>query len=362
MYQPNLERIAHKIINDSLAVQPGEHGIAEVRSDAATYALLLAREAHKAGSTITLLLTSDEVVYREIMETPLPYLSLPQLPQLAATRAADYYVSIGLSHAEPQRFYALPPDRMAAYQARRRAHHAVLYDESEARWIGTDFPTRSMMTDAGVSWETLYESYWRAMDIDYGRLRERAAALAERLAQAQQFTLTAPNGTHLRFTRGERRVIRDDGRVREVGNLPAGEVVFAPIEESVEGEVIFDFGHVGGRPLAALRARVEGGHLTPLAAEQGYEPFLEYWQRFQGSEGRLGEVGIGLNPEVRVPVGLDGVDQKANGLLHLALGNNEILGGANSTALRLVLYIRQARLTADESLVLDKGHFPAWMP
>lgn len=357
MYQPNFESIARKIIHDSLAVQPGEQGLIVVRSDAVAYGEWVAAQANRIGSPVTLMLGGDELRYSQLMDTPIEWLSLSVLPFERAIRACDYMLSIGLDPAEPQRFFGLPAERLRALRPRNQTRSTAIYGEGGPRWVGTSYPTRYIAQVYSVPWARLYESFWRAMDVDYLLLRERCEQLGAQLEAAQHFTLRSARGATLHFERGDRSIFRDDGRAPDVGNLPAGEVVFSPIETSVEGDVLLDMAFIEGQRVTNLHLHFEGGHLTPLRADYGFDHFMTVWKRYDGDRDRLGEVGIGLNPAVTMPVGYESLDQKSFGFLHLTLGDNDLTGGSNVTGLRLPLYTSQATLYADGAVALYRGRF-----
>jgi aminopeptidase len=355
VYQPNYERIAQKIVRESLQVKPGDQVILDVRADAVPYGEQIAAEVFKAGGVAALLLHSDELKYHQIMDSPAEQLALPEQPAIAATGRADININVGLFDAEPDRFRDLPGEQMQAYEARRQHRRPALYNRAEARWLGTDYPTRYMAGLVGMPWNRFFEMFWRAMDIDYGEMRERAAEVAEQLAAATDIHIASPRGTDLRLRRGERDLHKDDGIIRTFGNLPAGEVYFAPIEESAEGRLVFDQGYHQFERLSGLEFRVEGGMVTPIRAAQGFELFMQQWELATGDKDRIGEFGIGLNPELHTATGYPLTDDKVEGIVHLTLGRNDYMGGNNSSSFRWGMFLNQATIKLDDRPLLDKG-------
>lgn len=357
MYQPNYERIAQKIVQESLQVQPGEQVLIDVRADAVPYGEQIAVEVFKVGGVASLILHSDELKYREIMDSPTEQLALPERPAIAALERADYNINIGLFDAEPDRFRDMPDEKMQAYAVRRQHRRPALYGREGARWLGTDYPTRYMASLIGMPWTRFFEMYWRAMDIDYVLMREQAEALAERLTQAMHIHITTPRGTDLHLERGTRAIHKDDGVIRTFGNLPAGEVYFAPVEESVEGRLIFDRGFYQFERIRGLELRFEGGRATPIRAEEGFELFMHQWDLATGDKDRIGEMGVGMNPELHTATGYPLTDDKVEGVVHLTLGRNDFTGGINQSSMRWAMLLMQATITLDDTLFLDKGRF-----
>jgi aminopeptidase len=355
MYQPNFERIARKIVRESLQVQPGEQGLLNLRSDTVPYGELIAAEIYRVGGIVNVLLDSDELKYRQIMETPLEQLALPWAPNIAAIHAVDFCITVGLHEAEPERFQELPPERLHAYTVRRRKRSAALYREGGPRWLGTDYPTRYMAQAYGIPWGRMHEMYWRAMDVDYGLLRDQTAAVGEKFDRAEQIRIVTGRGTDLRLRRDDRHVFRDDGLIRDAGNLPAGEVFFAPVEDSAEGRVVFDQVNYQGQRIVGLELRFEDGVATPVKAESGFDIVMQQWNLHSGDKDRIGEVGVGLNQELPNPIGYDLTDQKVLGLVHLTLGAHELAQSQNRSTMRWPMLMLQATIYVNDEPILDRG-------
>lgn len=358
MYQPNYERIAQKLVRDSIRVQPGQQVIIDTRSDAVLYAELIAAEVCRAGGVPTLQLHSDDLKHGQLVLSPLDQLSLPETPQVAAIMASDHFVTLGLFDTEPHRFRDIVPERQQAAAVRGHARRLAMFSEERAgTWLATDYPTRQMAQGYHVAWERLFEMYWRAMDIDYVALHERVTAVAGWFERCQTMHLTTPQGTDLRLRRGERRIFFDDGVVRGTGNLPGGEVFFAPLEESVEGRLVYDIGFHQGERIRELELHFDGGTFTPVGAAEGFDTFLRQWEIASGDKNRLGEMGVGLNPEVHLPIGFHATDDKAFGVLHLSLGRNTLTGGINQSSMRWAMFVLQPTLYLDDTLFLERGRF-----
>lgn len=357
MYQPNWERIAHKVVHDSLRLPPGETVVMNVRSDTLSYAERIADEIYKVGSNTTMILKSDEQIYREIMDTPIEYLHLPWAAQEAAMRSATYRLTIGLEYTEPSRFASLPPERMRAYSVRYNARSKSIYENPEGQWVGTDYPTRYMAQAYSIPWSRLFEMFWRAMDVDYGALQSLAGAVAERLEQGEEVRIESPRGTDLRFPIGPRPITAEDGVVRFATNLPAGEITVLPPEEQVEGRVVFDLAFHQGKRISGLEFVLEGGRATPIRADEGWEVFIEQWEAATGDKDRIAEFGIGTNPEIHSVTGYPMMDQKVYGSVQLSWGRNDMLGGSNKSSLRWPMYLLRATVYIDDRPILKAGQF-----
>lgn len=185
-------------------------------------------------------------------------------------------------------------------------------------------------------------TYQRALvETDYVAL----AALQSRLEEAMRaggVRVTTPAGTDLSLSIGDRPVTRQDGDAsaarallarnlidREV-ELPAGAVRVAPLEESVEGTIVFPSSVWDGVRVRNLRLRFEAGTVTGLSAESGAETVEAVLQE-AGPAGRsFRELAVGLNPLLAVPDTDPWIPYYGYGagVVRLSLGDNSELGGA----------------------------------
>lgn len=183
---------------------------------------------------------------------------------------------------------------------------------------------------------------------DYREVARIAGNLAARLAGVDNLRITSAAGSDLCLRIGGRPIHQDTGILtepRSFGNLPAGEVYVAPLEDSAEGRLVVDLS-VGDLLLSAPvtltfeRGRVvsaEGGaSARELVRRLGDDPWA--WT--------VGEFGIGANPNARVR-GRVTTDEKVLGTLHVALGANREFGGRNPAATHYDCVIGNPVLQAD---------------
>src|SRR5262249_50796689 len=98
-------------------------------------------------------------------------------------------------------------------------------------------------------------------------------------------------GTDLTFSTAGRIYVAADGKL----NMPDGEIFTAPLDDSAEGEITFEF------PGVYVGQRIEGIHLTfskgevvKATASTNEELLQQLLQMDEGAK-RLGEFGVGTN-------------------------------------------------------------------
>jgi hypothetical protein len=183
--------------------------------------------------------------------------------------------------------------------------------------------------------------YQRALlATDYVALAARQREL-EAAMRAGVIRVTTPGGTDLRFRIGDRPVTRQDGDAsaaratrarnlidREV-ELPAGAIRVAPIEESVEGTIVFPPGVWGGEPVEGLRLTFARGQVTAINATAGRAAVERELAGGDGAARRFRELALGLNPLLAVPEQRPWIPYYGYGagVVRLSLGDNSELGG-----------------------------------
>jgi leucyl aminopeptidase (aminopeptidase T) len=232
------------------------------------------------------------------------------------------------------------------------AHHVILKTirESQARYGFGVYIDRGILE--------------HELSADYEQLAALTQALAGWLRGRSSVHITTPLGTDLRLSAAGREWQADTGVIRGqgvLGNLPAGEVYVAPIEDSAEGVLVVDKslpGLVLSEPIRLIFEKgrvvhIEGGegatHLQQLIAEGESKPNGE-WSRI------IGELGIGTNPNARL-LGNLMTDEKVAGTIHVAIGRNNFFGGKNPAPIHEDGVVSQPTVYVDGDLLIDKGRY-----
>ena len=184
-------------------------------------------------------------------------------------------------------------------------------------------------------------TYQRALlDTDYSAL----AAIQRRFESAmrgQETRVTSPLGTDLRFRIGDRPMNFQDGDAsaartdrgvilidREI-ELPAGAIRVAPIEESVEGTIVFPLSQWDGRPVDGLTVRIEHGRVVGVTATRGQAAAEAELAGVPAEARAFREFALGFNSLLAVPERTPWIPYYGYGagVVRLSLGDNSELGG-----------------------------------
>ncbi|MCU0759557.1 MAG: aminopeptidase [Steroidobacteraceae bacterium] len=184
--------------------------------------------------------------------------------------------------------------------------------------------------------------------------------------------VTTPAGTDLRFRIGDRDVIEQNGDasarrmragapflVREV-EIPAGAVRVAPLEDSVEGVVVYPFSAWAGQPVEDARLTLRAGTIVRVEARRGREHLEHELAAAPAEARRFREFGLGFNPLLAPAAtpGWIGYYGYGAGVVRLGLGNNAELGGSvRGRWFRWRDLLTDATVTLDGEPWLQDGRF-----
>jgi aminopeptidase len=163
--------------------------------------------------------------------------------------------------------------------------------------------------------------------------------------------------TDLTFSTAGRTYIVGDGHI----NIPDGEVYTAPVEDSAEGVITFEYpGVYAGRTIDGIRLEFRAGAVVAATANMG-EEFLQQILAIDDGARRIGEFGVGVNFGIDRFVGDILFDEKIGGTIHLALGRSYAeCGGKNQSSLHWDLVKdlrREGAIELDGRRVFENGHF-----
>jgi aminopeptidase len=246
--------------------------------------------------------------------------TLPPLEQELVDRVD---ASIFVLAPEPGRQPATAEDRRAmsahvlAYRARGR--------RGDIPHVRCDVPCEAFAQAAGLELAAYEDVFYDACLRDWDAEGERMRPVLERFDRAKEVRIVG-EGTDLRLSLAGRSGAIDDGHL----NVPGGEVFYSPVEDSAEGEIVFDVPGVG---FEGVRLVFRGGEVVEASASFGQDRVDGSLATDEGAR-RLGEFGIGCNEGITRPVRNVLFDEKMAGTIHLALGDGfPQLGGQNRSGL-----------------------------
>jgi aminopeptidase len=359
-------QLAHRIVTTSAGVRPGEVVVLQGGTHTIPFLEALAIEVQKAGGFANIFLASERVEKSQLVDVPDRFLAQP--PTFFAEWLKHIDVWIGLPDiADPASFYRDIPESRLAIASKAGNMINDMINAVPVRVVSVGYPTRQDAASYHVSFDAFQRMHWDAVNADYTRIAQTAAALKARLQGAKLVRITSPSGTDLRFTVGNRPIFVDEGIVTpekakskvfldRIASLPGGSVFFAPIETSVNGRVVVPRDDCKRKPLLGASYEFKNGKLSTFTAQSGAECVREILNAYAGTKDVFGSVSIGLNPALRV-IENDGDYRPGNaaGLVSFGIGQNVLLGGANKDVGGFGFPVTHATVEVDGVVVVRDG-------
>ena len=190
----------------------------------------------------------------------------------------------------------------------------------------------------GVNRSMLIEG---ALTANYNEVMQLSEILLKKLNKKKKLHVTSPGGTDLTIELGDREWKKDVGLYHqpgEWGNLPAGEIFIAPLENGVNGKLVVD-GSIGffGVPKYPIEIQIIQGKLKEIITQddkikEKIEKIIYHNDDINAKI--VGEFGVGTNKSARITGNLL-EDEKVFGTAHLAFGDNIGMGGINNSTIHI---------------------------
>jgi leucyl aminopeptidase (aminopeptidase T) len=176
--------------------------------------------------------------------------------------------------------------------------------------------TLDMLTDGALALTTK----------DHRRMQKFAGDLIQNLSQAVKVEVTNPAGTNISMNVKGRPFFTDtviDWKTLKWMNMPTGEVIVAPMENSLEGKLVCDMAVGGIGPIKTpVQIEAKNGKVQKISSTDG--EVLGKVKDSLNADSRasiVGEFAFGINPKARfVEEFLEA--EKILGTIHIAFGNN----------------------------------------
>jgi aminopeptidase len=346
-------------------VQPGEICVIQSTTPAEPLVQPIYEEVLRAGGLPIMQLSTEgagPAFYELANEKQLEW--VPPTALWAAENA-DVRIAV-MADTNPRELSQVDPKRQAlAQKARKPLMETSMRRSAEGsyRWALTLFPTQGYASEAGMSLSAYEDFYYRAcLATDdepltaWQRQSDEVKRLAAWMEGKEEVRVTAP-GTDITLGVAERKFIPCVGE----HNMPDGEFFTGPIEDSVNGEIMFSFPtSYGGREVAGVRFKFEDGKVVDASAERGEEFLISVLDTDDGAR-RLGELGIGTNYGISTGTKEILLDEKIGGTVHMAIGMSyPETGGLNDSAVHwdMICDLRQGgAITVDGTELQRDGKF-----
>jgi len=215
------------------------------------------------------------------------------------------------------------------------------------------FPCQALAQEAEMSL-TEYENFvYEACLQDWKKVGKHINKVLTKFKNGKSVHLIG-KGVDLKFQiRGKLAKSDLDGE-----NIPMGEIFMAPVRESLNGFINFDYPAIrSGKEVTGIKIKFKNGKAVEATASKN-EDFLHEMLATDENASYVGEFGIGMNPKITKFTKDLLFDEKIGGTIHLAFGAAyKENGGGNDSALHwdIVKDMKKAKIILDGKTVQKNG-------
>ncbi len=346
--------LADILVNYSTKTRKGDRVlITMVETDTFPLARAVYAAAVKAGA-LPYIEFSSAYLERDLMR----YGDMEQLdwvtePQAHGMEWADVYIGLR-GNRNPYEFADISPDRIKAH---KRAMGKISAMRTElTRWVLARVPNESLAQQSEMSLDEMLDFFFRSTLKDWNEESKRYREICDVFQKATRVRITGKDTDILLSTAGRTYLVGDG-----TYNMPDGEIYTSPVDDSIDGEIYFEFpGVYAGQRIPDIHLKFEAGVLKEASASSNQGLLTELLEMDTGAS-RIGEFGVGVNFGIDRFCGDILYDEKIGGTIHLALGRAyHECGGVNQSALHwdVIKDLRiQGAIYLDGQKVLENGKF-----
>lgn len=311
---PRWRQVAEVLVGYSTAVKPRERVmIAMVEAETLPLAQAVYEACVKAGAFPQIQFLSESLRHSLLKYgDAVQRLWLPEIEAYGMEWADVYFGLRGASDAGIMR--DIPAPALAENQRAQGRISTLRWEKT--RWCLVRVPNAALARNSGIDLRELEAMFFAACLMDYERAAADWRATAARLRGARTVRIVAGEETDLEFSVAGRQWIVCAGKI----NLPDGEILTAPVNDTLNGRIHFDMpGVFGGKLMRDIRLEWCAGKLINAGASSNEDYLMRILETDAGAS-RLGEFAFGLNSHINRFCNDSLYDEKIGGTIHLALG------------------------------------------
>lgn len=365
MIDPRISRLAHLLVNYSVAVTPGDKVLIRGNTSSLPLVTETYREVLHAGGHPTVFWEEEiftEILLKEGNDDQLRFIGDP-----VKIAMESYDCLIGLRGSDNTRTLShVPPERQQMLSLARQELMKTFMERSargELRWTTTLYPTNAHAQEADMSLPEFEAFVFAACHVDkddpvaeWQKVRAQQQKLVDWLAGKDKVVVKGPN-VDLTLSIAGRTFINADG----TANMPDGEIFTGPVEDSVNGWIRYTYPAIySGREVEGIELRFANGRVVDAHARKNEAFLLSVLDTDPGAR-YLGEFAIGTNHSIDRFTKSILYDEKIGGTLHTAVGSGYPESGSqNRSAVHwdMICDMRQGgQIWVDDELFYDSGRF-----
>lgn len=365
MINPIYEKLAKLAINFAVNIQKGDRVFIAGPALAQELFQALFVETIKAGGHPLLVVATEG-----IQELRFKYASKEQLTYVEPVQKKiieefDAYIIIAGDY-NTRKMSLIDPKLMAMAQG--SPGNRELWDiltkrmaTKELKYLLLPFPCHALAQEANMDLFSYTEFVMKAMHLDkedpvkeWLQVEKEQDIICEKLKDIEKIQVLGED-TDLTMSVKGRLWVNECGH----DNLPDGEVLSAPLEDSVNGHIRFTYpGIFQGKEIQNIYLEFKDGKVIKTSADKG-EDLLQELLKIENAD-ILGEFAIGTNYGIKKFTKNMLFDEKMGGTIHCALGSGiKEAGSKNDSGIHWDILkdmtLPGSKILADDKVVYEEG-------
>lgn len=312
MIDQRWQEVAKILVNYSTEVKRGEKVlITMMELDTYPLAIAVYSQVVKAGGQPHIEFQSSSIDRSLLLYGSSEQISaIPEMHEIGM-RWADVYIGLRGS-SNPYEFSGIGSEKIAA---RKKAFgHISSLRIEHTRWVLSKIPNEALAQQAKMSYDEIMDFYFDATLKNWEEEVKNYDEIKKVFQKGDTVKIIGKE-TVLQFSTKGRNYITGSGK----RNMPDGEIFTAPVDDSMEGKIYFEFpGVYAGKFIKDIRLEFSKGKIIKATASEN-EDLLKSIISIDGAD-RVGEFGVGTNFGINRFIGDLLFDEKIGGTIHLALG------------------------------------------
>ncbi|AZR72292.1 hypothetical protein BBF96_02105 [Anoxybacter fermentans] len=354
MGDPRIEKLADILVNYSVEVKEGERVLISGSILARPLIEEIVKKVAQAGAEPVTRITLETAGYLFMKYGSEEIIGRTNEVFLDMIKKCDALISINAPE-NTKYMSTIDPKRLSLHQKALMPISEYVMG-GNVRWVGCNFPVPALAQEAEMSLEEYENFVYSATNIDWvenSKYQDKIKAIFD---AGKEVRIVGP-GTDLTFSIEGREGIKCDGR----NNMPDGEIFYAPIENSANGYITYDFPAMRmGKEVSGIRLEFKDGKVVKASATKNEDFLLSSLDTDEGAR-YIGEFGIGVNYGIQRFTKDILFDEKIGGTIHLALGRAyPESGGKNVSAIHwdMIKDLRKdGKIILDGKVVAENGKF-----
>lgn len=347
------QKLAKLLVNYSVFVKPNENVIIAGSTECEDLLLAIYKEVILAGGHPIFRMSpkgTNYFFYKHAKKHQIE--KYPDITEMMINKCHKY-IGVASEYNTKELTNADPKKMTARAKVTKKISDLVCNNQPNMYRVTTSYPTEALAQDAEMSLTEYENFFYDACLQDWKKLSIQMNKILSKFKENSVVHLIGKN-VDLKMKVHGKLAKADTG----LENMPGGEIYMAPVRESLNGWIQFDFPAVrDGKEVTDVFLKFENGKVVESKSSKN-EEFLKEMLATDTNSSYVGELGIGCNPKVNQFTKDLLFDEKIGGTIHLALGSAyKDNGGGNDSAIHwdIVKDMKQAKIIVDGKVIQENG-------